>query len=116
MSAFNTTGRHQYTHCDNGGLVPAQELLQLAEFQSNFNQALQTLGGRLAKRCGASRSGYVSLHVHAHSGTLASRATETEDDARAIGEGDDLTLVLRHRVVNGVFVLKVVQTRHSEAS
>ena len=76
---------------------------------------MQTLGSGLAKRCRTSRSRHISLHIHAHSSTLTPGTTKTEDDTRAISEGDNLALILRHRVVDRVFVLEIVQTRDGEA-
>lgn len=45
---------------------------------------------------------------------MATCTAEAEDNTRAVSESDDLSLVLRDRVVDRVLVLEIVQARNGE--
>ncbi len=45
---------------------------------------------------------------------MTARTTEAEDNARAVCESDNLSLILRNRVIDRVLVLEIVQTRNGE--
>lgn len=100
---------------NDSGLLAAQELLELRDLESNLDEALEGLRGVARQFCGASAGRNVALNVHAYSRALGASAAETEDDAGAVSEGDDLALVLRHGAVDGVGVVKVESVRDGEA-
>ena len=92
---------------DNGRLVPTQELLQLADLERNLDQALQTLSRRRGQLLTLILAD-ISLNVQPHSRTLASRATQSEDDSATVCKLNDLTLVLGNTTVDGVGVVEVL--------
>ena len=96
-----------YYLCDDGRLVTAEVLLQFANLQRNFDETSETLRSLCAELCRTRTGRNVALDVHSHRRTLAASATKTEDDTGAVGEGDDLTLVLRHAAIDGVGVVEV---------
>ena len=83
------------TYSDNRGLIPFQELLQLADFECNFDQTLQPLGSGFSELCCSGGGRDVAFHIHAHRSALTSSSTQSEDDPRTIGKTDNLALVLR---------------------
>lgn len=96
------------TYCDNSGLLPAQEFLQLTQFQSHFDQAPETVRSVATKLRRARLRWHVAFYVHPDGGSLASRSAEPENNTRPVRECDDLALVRGYRFVDRVGVLEIV--------
>lgn len=87
-------------------LLPAQELLQLANLKRNLDQALQALSSGRCQLLTLVLAD-IPLDIQTHSRALTARTAQTEDDTAAVRELDDLALVLRHAAVDGVGVVEV---------
>ena len=101
--------------CDDGGLLPSEELRQLAELKSDLDQALESILGiphQLLFVCLCSK---VSLNVHPDSSTLAPGTGQPPDDAGSVFESDDLPLVLADTPIDRVSVVEVVSFFDLEA-
>src|SRR5258705_9714910 len=96
------------THSDHCGIVSSQKRFQLADFEGNLDQALQSIRSGPAKRILPGFWAKIPLHVHPHRRTLTSSSTQPEHHTRSIRECDNLSLILRDGVVNWVLILKVV--------
>lgn len=105
-----------FTYGDDSWLIPAQKLLQLAQFKGHLNQALQTLSGGSSELRWTGLWSYVTLDIHTDRRALTSGATQAEYDPRAVRKGDNLSLVLRHGVVNRVLVFEIVESRDRKFS
>lgn len=92
------------THSDDGGLLAAGVLDQLARLERNLDQRLEALLS-VALVLGLVLA--VLLDVQTDRRALAAGAGETDDEPRAVLERDVQALVLAHGVVDRVGVGKV---------
>jgi len=96
-------------YSDDGRFISSKEFFQVADLKRNFDQALKTLCSRLAEGSSTSIRCNISFDIHAHSSPLTAGSTQPEDHPRTIAESDDLSLVLRDRVVDGVLVFEIIK-------
>ena len=99
------------TDRDDSRLSPLEVFFKSRDLQRDLNQALETLSSGFGILSLVLR---VSLNVHPDSGSLTARPAQPEDNARTIGEGDDVSLVLRDATVNGVSVGEVIDLGDNE--
>lgn len=99
---------------DDGGLLAAEELGQVAELQRDLDKALEALLRVLVELGRTGRGRNVALDIHAHGRALAAGTAQAEHDARTVVEGDDLALVAADAAVDGVGVVEVGDARDGE--
>src|ERR1700691_267071 len=104
----------QNTHRDDSWLFDTQELLQLTHRKGDLDEPLQPIRRIPRKLLLPSFRANIPLNIHPNSRTLTSRPTQPKHDPRSIGKLNHLPLILRHRLVDWIFVLKVVHSGDSE--
>ena len=101
--------------CDDSRLLPAEELSQLAELQSDLDQPLESILSIPLQLLLVRISGEVSLDIHPDGSTLTTGTRQPPDDTGSVLKGDDLSLVLADASVDRVGVVEVISLGDLEA-
>jgi hypothetical protein len=99
---------------DNGRLLAAKEMLQVANLQCDVDERVQALARFPSKLTLASFWRDIAFHIHTHSCTLTSRPAEAPDNTATVRKCHDLSLILADAPVDWVRVVKVVSFSYGE--